>query len=48
VRDPETLASTGLNGLYPIGEGSGYTGGIVSSALDGMGAVERYLSAEDA
>ena len=44
VRDPETLASTGLNGLYPIGEGSGYTGGIVSSALDGMGAVERYLA----
>jgi uncharacterized FAD-dependent dehydrogenase len=24
-----------LSGLYPCGEGSGYAGGIVSSALDG-------------
>ncbi|MCK5586457.1 hypothetical protein KAJ02_10340, partial [Candidatus Bipolaricaulota bacterium] len=42
-RDPETGQSTGVRGLYPIGEGSGYTGGIVSSALDGMAAAQRAL-----
>ena len=25
-----------IKGLYPIGEGSGYSGGIISSALDGL------------
>ncbi len=29
-------------GLYPIGEGAGYAGGIMSSAMDGMKAVEAY------
>ncbi|MCB9684464.1 MAG: FAD-binding protein [Alphaproteobacteria bacterium] len=28
--------STSLRGLYPVGEGAGYAGGIVSSALDGL------------
>ena len=27
---------TNINGVYPIGEGAGYAGGIVSSALDGI------------
>ena len=35
VRDPTTLESPALAGLYPAGEGAGYAGGIVSSALDG-------------
>ncbi len=35
ARDPETLASPGLPGLYPCGEGAGYAGGIVSAAIDG-------------
>ena len=43
ARDPETGQSTGVKGLYPIGEGSGYTGGIVSSALDGMSSARRAL-----
>ena len=25
-----------IGGLYPLGEGAGYAGGIVSAALDGM------------
>lgn len=25
-----------LKGLYPIGEGAGYAGGIVSAAVDGL------------
>ena len=32
-----------LPGLYPIGEGAGYAGGIMSSAMDGMKAAEAYL-----
>jgi len=28
--------STGLAGLYPAGEGAGYAGGIMSSAIDGV------------
>ena len=43
LRDPETRQSTGVRGLYPMGEGSGYTGGIVSSALDGMECARRAL-----
>lgn len=35
VRDKENLECLGLKGLYPAGEGSGYAGGIVSSAMDG-------------
>ena len=35
-RDPETLESLSVPGLYPCGEGAGYAGGIVSSAIDGI------------
>lgn len=35
VRDAETLQCVTLPGLYPAGEGAGYAGGIVSSAMDG-------------
>jgi hypothetical protein len=36
VRDKETRQSTTIKGLYPAGEGSGYAGGIMSAALDGL------------
>jgi uncharacterized FAD-dependent dehydrogenase len=38
VRIPrtDTLESVGVNGLYPAGEGAGYAGGIMSSAVDGI------------
>lgn len=32
----ETLQSVSVTGLYPCGEGAGYAGGIVSSAVDGI------------
>ena len=32
-------------GLYPVGEGAGYAGGIVSAALDGIQAARNALSA---
>jgi uncharacterized protein len=35
-RDPETCESPGVPGLYPVGEGAGYAGGIVSAAVDGL------------
>lgn len=35
-RDPESLQHPQLPGLFPCGEGAGYAGGIVSSALDGI------------
>ncbi|MCE5345925.1 MAG: FAD-dependent monooxygenase [Bacteroidales bacterium] len=39
-RDPERLDHVRVRGLYPCGEGSGYAGGIVSSAVDGTRAAE--------
>ncbi|PID89563.1 MAG: FAD-binding protein [Bacteroidia bacterium] len=35
-RDAKTLEHTDIKGLYPVGEGSGYAGGITSSAIDGV------------
>ncbi len=32
-----------ISGFYPIGEGAGYAGGIMSSAMDGMKAVEAFF-----
>lgn len=32
-----------ISGLYPIGEGSGYAGGIMSSAVDGIRAAEKII-----
>ena len=42
-RDALTRQSPSVVGLYPIGEGSGHTGGIVSSALDGEAAALHAL-----
>jgi len=33
-----------LKGLYPCGEGAGYAGGIVSSALDGIRQIEQIAN----
>jgi uncharacterized FAD-dependent dehydrogenase len=38
LRDPKTFQSDGIAGLFPAGEGAGYAGGIVSSAVDGLRA----------
>ena len=34
----EDMQSVGLSRLYPVGEGAGYAGGIVSAAVDGLKA----------
>lgn len=36
VRDRESFESISVKGLYPAGEGAGYAGGILSSAIDGI------------
>ena len=36
--------STGIDGLYPCGEGAGYAGGITSAAVDGMRCAEAVLA----
>jgi uncharacterized protein len=42
VRD-ERRETEGIGGVYPTGEGAGYAGGIVSSALDGWKTAEAIL-----
>jgi uncharacterized FAD-dependent dehydrogenase len=42
-RNPETGEHIHIKGLFPCGEGSGYSGGIVSSAVDGERAAEKCL-----
>ncbi|MGE4264280.1 MAG: NAD(P)/FAD-dependent oxidoreductase [Desulfovibrio sp.] len=39
LRGPD-MQSVGLPGLFPAGEGAGYAGGIVSSAVDGLRVAE--------
>jgi uncharacterized FAD-dependent dehydrogenase len=39
----ENGQSITMAGLFPCGEGAGYAGGIVSSALDGIRAAERLI-----
>ena len=38
------LQSPTLRGLYPAGEGAGYAGGIVSSAVDGLRVAEAICA----
>jgi hypothetical protein len=40
----DRFESVSIRNLYPIGEGSGYTGGITGSAADAIRAVEAVLS----
>ncbi|HSH68942.1 MAG TPA: hypothetical protein VK997_03410 [Deferrisomatales bacterium] len=39
--------SVSTPGLYPLGEGAGYAGGIVSSALDGIAAADAWVASLD-
>jgi hypothetical protein len=50
LRDDHTRAAPGIDGLYPVGEGAGYAGGIVSAAVDGlrsaMAVIAKYAPVE--
>jgi uncharacterized FAD-dependent dehydrogenase len=43
-RDPISRQTPGIAGLYPIGEGAGYAGGIVSAAVDGLRTGRQIVS----
>ncbi|MEN9743945.1 MAG: hypothetical protein RLZZ65_1750 [Bacteroidota bacterium] len=40
-RDPLSFQHIQINNLYPIAEGAGYAGGIVSAAIDGLNCLEK-------
>ncbi|MEO7426028.1 MAG: FAD-dependent oxidoreductase [Fibrobacteria bacterium] len=42
LRNPVSLESHSTPGLYPLGEGAGYSGGIVSSGADGFRLAEGW------
>ena len=42
LRDQLTLQSA-ISGVYPVGEGAGYAGGITSAAVDGIRSAQEYL-----
>jgi uncharacterized FAD-dependent dehydrogenase len=42
-RDPELLSHPLISNLFPCGEGAGFSGGIVSSAVDGERVAEKVV-----
>ena len=42
-RERTTRVATGFANLYPVGEGAGYSGGIMSAALDGVHSARALL-----
>lgn len=44
-RDKQTRQSPTLPGLYPVGEGAGFAGGIMSAALDGIRTAQAIADA---
>lgn len=44
TRDPATRQSVSTANLYPVGEGAGYAGGIVSAAIDGLKSAEAIVA----
>jgi uncharacterized FAD-dependent dehydrogenase len=39
----DSFEAESISGLYPIGEGAGYSGGIISSARDGLISAHKFL-----
>ena len=39
----EDMQSAAVRGVFPAGEGTGYAGGIVSAAVDGMRCAEALM-----
>lgn len=44
VREPESRMAPGMLGLYPVGEGAGYAGGIVSAGVDGLKSAAAIIA----
>lgn len=43
IREKDSYECSYIKNLYPAGEGSGYSGGIVSSAMDGENIAEKII-----
>ena len=43
IERDESGCAVGFSGIYPTGEGAGYAGGIVSSAVDGIRMAEKAI-----
>jgi uncharacterized FAD-dependent dehydrogenase len=43
VREELTRETPGIVGIYPVGEGAGYAGGIVSAAVDGLRSAKAIV-----
>jgi hypothetical protein len=43
-RDHQSRVCPGFDGLYPVGEGAGYAGGIVSAAVDGLRSAKSIVA----
>jgi uncharacterized FAD-dependent dehydrogenase len=44
LRDETSRESPGVHSLYPVGEGAGYAGGIVSAAVDGLKTAKAVIA----
>ncbi len=44
LRDLDSREVPGISGLYPVGEGAGYAGGIVSAAVDGLRSAKSLVA----
>jgi hypothetical protein len=44
VRDAATRECSQVSGLYPVGEGAGYAGGIISAAVDGLRSAKMIVA----
>jgi uncharacterized FAD-dependent dehydrogenase len=44
VRDDLSRETPGIEGIYPVGEGAGYAGGIVSAAVDGLRSAKAVIT----
>jgi uncharacterized FAD-dependent dehydrogenase len=44
VRDEISRQTPGIEGFYPVGEGAGYAGGIVSAAVDGLRSAKAIMA----
>jgi uncharacterized FAD-dependent dehydrogenase len=43
ARDNDSRQTIGIAGLYPVGEGAGYAGGIISAAVDGLRSAKEVV-----
>jgi uncharacterized FAD-dependent dehydrogenase len=44
ARHDDTRECSGVGGVYPVGEGAGYAGGIVSAAVDGLRSAKSIVA----